>query len=169
MDLSQEIFSVGAEFTRGADRAVSRRKGDVPTTILPHLKLEGMGAAILDSPLSSSSTSFVRKWGYEKFHEESDSQENLLRRLLQARERLAHLSGFDNFSDRTQKFTLMETSEKVEEFLRGVIDSVAPIAKKETKLLKKEFEVLEPGEEMGVWDLSYLSSHWRNTVYGVHR
>uniref|UniRef100_A0A0K0DYP4 Peptidase_M3 domain-containing protein n=1 Tax=Strongyloides stercoralis TaxID=6248 RepID=A0A0K0DYP4_STRER len=140
VNLSNEIFYYGTEFTSGIESSI-------PLTMTERLK----------------------KFIYNKFHSFSKSQEECLRNLIYSRHQLAQLTGYESFSERAQKGSILKNYKNVKTFLVELIDALRPQVKKDletlSEVLKADLEY-KKNSKVGEWDLHYLTSRYKKMEYG---
>lgn len=79
----------------------------------------------------------------------------ILEKVLELRQKLAHLLGYKNWADYSLEFTMAKRPEKVNEFQERMLQQITPIAYKEMKLLQDLKEEEEGDSLVGLEDLSY--------------
>ncbi|CEF68999.1 Mitochondrial intermediate peptidase [Strongyloides ratti] len=157
--LSNEIFHYGSEFTMGMENTI-------PLTMTERLKY---GLKDVTNPCSFSHDQNVRKFVYNKYYSFSKSQEECLRNLIYSRHQLAQLTGYESFSERSQRRSILKDYKNVKTFLVELIDTLRPQVKRdlETLLHVLEGDLLhKKGSKVGEWDLHYLISRYKKKEYG---
>uniref|UniRef100_A0A0N5BFD3 Peptidase_M3 domain-containing protein n=1 Tax=Strongyloides papillosus TaxID=174720 RepID=A0A0N5BFD3_STREA len=158
VNLSNEIFHYGAEFTSAFENVI-------PLTMTERLKY---GFKDINNPCSFSHDQSVRKFVYNKFHSFSKSQEECLRNLIYSRHQLAQLTGYESFSERAQKGSILKNYRNVKTFLVELIDTLKPQVKKDIEVLSQVLEndlSYKKGSKVGEWDLHYLISRYKKNEY----
>uniref|UniRef100_A0A0N4ZL82 Peptidase_M3 domain-containing protein n=1 Tax=Parastrongyloides trichosuri TaxID=131310 RepID=A0A0N4ZL82_PARTI len=161
VNLSNQIFHYGAEFTSGIESIV-------PLSMTERLKY---GMKDVSTPCSFSHDQKMRKFVYNKFHSFSKCQEENLRNLIYSRHQLAQLTGYENFSERAQRGSILKNYKSVKTFLTELIETLKPLVRKDLELLKNVFESdlsYQQGSKIGEWDLHYLISRHKKKQFGKY-
>ncbi|KAH7729029.1 Peptidase family M3 containing protein [Aphelenchoides avenae] len=160
VELSNDIFEVGARFSDGVHQEVPISVEDQRTYKIQR--------AFLNSPWVHSGDRAGREFAYTKYLGHIEEQENLLRRLISSRHRLAKLTGFDTYADRAQRHTALQTYEHVYNFLNGIIKDLTPHLADEIHQIKRVLvdntRDFKYTQSIGEWDVDFAFYIYRETL-----
>lgn len=113
MEITTNIFRYSSEFVRNCELPK-----EIPMS-------PGNPQAIqVNSPSINSPDSSIRKIGYTFYYSPSNTQEILLKHLLNQRNQLARLVGYPTYAHRALRSSLLEKPENVELFLNFLIQKL---------------------------------------------
>uniref|UniRef100_A0A915PSU8 Peptidase M3A/M3B catalytic domain-containing protein n=1 Tax=Setaria digitata TaxID=48799 RepID=A0A915PSU8_9BILA len=136
--LSKEIFSVGSQFTHGAEQ---------PVTVAPFYSKLYRVKRHLYSPNALT--------------------EKHLCRLISCRHSLARLTGYQSYAHRAQQASLLGSYESAHDFLIEVVKSCQPAAEQELAVLADVLAQVESKREhICESDLTYLCMLYRENAFG---
>ncbi|CAI5447102.1 unnamed protein product [Caenorhabditis angaria] len=168
VELSSAIFDSGARFQANCDRFVNVKKPDQAKFGLP---------SQLYTPISNSLDRNKRKVVYDTFYKHDQEQETNLRNLISSRHNLAKLTGFESFSHRAQRNSLLENYENARDFLWGVVENCRDSYERELAVLvdvgaqchshESEAENRKNRSIVAEHDLSFLMHLYRERAFDI--
>lgn len=91
----------------------------------------------------------------------------LMQAILQKREQLASLLGFDNYMAYALQTRMVKTPEKAAHFLETLLGKVAPKANEELNELKQFAKAECDIADLQVWDVAFVSEKLREKTLGI--
>ncbi|XP_013074973.2 mitochondrial intermediate peptidase-like [Biomphalaria glabrata] len=165
--LNERIHMLGTIFQRGAQKPVSIQKNVLPEHLQHVFGLDGDNIMVTGL-FSDHYSSQVREAAYRIFLHPDPHQADVLKSLLAARNKLARLVGFETYSHRANRGTMIESPEKIVQFLNLLsekLESRAKVDFNEMLTLKQAQE--KDAKNIMPWDPPYLSAVGRQNEWGM--
>ena len=104
-----------------------------------------------------------------------NSNIDLLSEIVELRQEMAHILGFNNYNEYILSNRMAKNEENIKKFQQSIIDKALPKAKEEYETLfnfAKEYEKTNNGKENALdnleyWDLSYYSDKLKKKLYNI--
>ncbi|KAH9505407.1 hypothetical protein Btru_057187 [Bulinus truncatus] len=165
--LNEQIHMLGTFFQRGSQTPVGIPKTHLPEQLRHVFGLDGDNI-LVTGLFSDHYSSAVREAAYKIFLYPDQHQADILQSLLAARNKLARLVGFETFSHRANRGTMIDSPDKIIQFLNLLSEKL----KSRAKIDYDEMLKLKQTEEQGVmkimpWDPPYLSAVGRQKRCGM--
>ncbi|CAL1545559.1 unnamed protein product [Lymnaea stagnalis] len=158
VQLNERIHMLGTFFQRGAQKPVQIPKSKLPENLRHVFGLDGDNIMVTGL-FSDHYSSIVREAAYRIFLHPDQHQAEVLDALLTARYQLARLVGFDTYSQRANRGTMIESPDKITEFLDLLSDKLKPRSKVDYDVMLRLKQEQERGaKEIMPWDPPYLSA-----------
>ena len=121
----------------------------------------------------------LRKKMYYAYNSKCYGGENsnidLLSEIVELRQEMAHILGFNNYNEYILSNRMAKNEENIKKFQQSIIDKALPKAKEEYETLfnfAKEYEKTNNGKENALdnleyWDLSYYSDKLKKKLYNI--
>jgi peptidyl-dipeptidase Dcp len=101
------------------------------------------------------------------FHNNDKDNQEVIRKIVDYRLRLANLLGFKTFADYVLEERMAKTPEKVNVFLKELLDASMPVAKKEYAEVQAYARKSGAKFELQRWDWPYYSEKLRNEKFSL--
>ncbi len=101
------------------------------------------------------------------FHGNDHDNQEVIRKIVDYRLRLANLLGFKTFADYVLEERMAKTPEKVNSFLQELLDASMPVAKKEYAEVQDFARKSGARFELQRWDWSYYSEKLKNEKFSL--
>ena len=171
--LNDNLLELGQNFMNGTSMPVAVRVEEVPE------QYSWMFTPCQDSPgyvemtqsFQDHDDAEVRRIGYSAFFYQEATQENILTNLIMKRHSLAELCGFQSYSHKVSRHSVIGSSQNVDTFLESLNQKLLPFSAQEFRDLQlKKGEVEKNSDELDAWDIQYymnktrphLDSRYRN-------
>ncbi|CAD5114665.1 DgyrCDS3714 [Dimorphilus gyrociliatus] len=155
VDITNEILRLGTKFSQNCAIPVG-----IPTEFLPKDLLnvfpKNGGHSLITHQYSFHHNEKVRETGYKLFYGEEKSQLEILDQLLLARYKLAEVTGFKSYAERSLNQTMAQTPEFVDSFLQSLSEKIRPKVDEEMREVSKAHEKNFGSKEVQVWNTHYL-------------
>uniref|UniRef100_A0A0B6ZZD4 Peptidase M3A/M3B catalytic domain-containing protein n=1 Tax=Arion vulgaris TaxID=1028688 RepID=A0A0B6ZZD4_9EUPU len=156
--LNGNIHLLGTFFQRGSQKPVSIPKNKLPENLRHVFGVDGDNIMV-SGLFSDHYSSMVREAAYRIFLSHDAHQADILKTLLTARYRLAKLVGFDTYSHRANKGTIINSPENIVEFLNLLSQELKPRAKIDFEdMLRLKQQEESTAKEIMPWDPPYLTA-----------
>lgn len=107
----------------------------------------------------SSSDELLREFVYKSYLQANNLQEDYFRSILTKRKQLANLCGFKTYSHRANLTSILETPEKIVDFLENCSKSIMTKAQNDFNLIRSfKKNQLKSDSPLMQWDVPYLSN-----------
>jgi peptidyl-dipeptidase Dcp len=101
------------------------------------------------------------------FHSNDKDNQEIVRKIVDYRLRLANLLGFKTYADYVLEERMAKTPEKVNGFLKELLDASMPVAKKEYAEVQAYARKSGAKFELQRWDWPYYSEKLRNEKFSI--
>ncbi|MFA5632874.1 MAG: M3 family metallopeptidase [Porticoccaceae bacterium] len=92
----------------------------------------------------------------------------LMVEILQLREEMAKLLGFDNYAELSLESKMADSPQQVHQFLEALVKAARPQAERELATLR-EFAAQQGLAQLEAWDISYMSEKLRERDYAINQ
>ncbi|KAE9555380.1 hypothetical protein FO519_001392 [Halicephalobus sp. NKZ332] len=160
VNLSNEIFEAATEFSNGVYR---------PSLVSKEEQKEYGVGPVIETPYPVGVSPSTREFFFKRYYHHFDEQEKNIQKLIGARHKLANLTGFGSFSDRSQMYSVLGSYENARNFLHGLIETFSDTIEPEIELARNTLKVRKEitGEKkMNEWDFAYGSALFRQQCFG---
>ena len=159
VDLSNEIFEAATDFSNGVHQPAPVTKAEQ--------KEHGIGPFI-DTPYPIGVTASTREFFFRRYYQHSNEQEKNIQKLIGARHKLANLTGFNSFADRSQMYSVLGSYENARNFLHGLIETFSNIVEPEIDLVRNTLKGRDEitNGKLSEWDFAYGSALFRQQCFG---
>ncbi|VUD64185.1 Oligopeptidase A [Thalassocella blandensis] len=126
--------------------------------------------------MSQAQSEELRKIMYEAYNTRASSEgpsadkwdnTDIIEEIMQLRQQLASLLGFENYAEVSLASKMAESPELVVEFLQDLARKTKPFAEKELKELKQFAQEKFGLQELNAWDVPYISEQLKLEKYNV--
>jgi len=159
VNLSNEIFEAATDFSNGVYQ---------PSPVTKEEQKEYGIGPFIDTPYPVGVSSSTREFFFNRYYQHSNEQEKNIQKLIGARHKLANLTGFNSFADRSQMYSVLGSYENARNFLHGLIETFSNIVEPEIELvrntLKSRNEITN--KKLSEWDFAYGSAIFRQQCFG---
>ncbi|BFZ00652.1 hypothetical protein BsWGS_03690 [Bradybaena similaris] len=155
--LNGNIHMLGTFFQRGAQKSVGIPKSNLPENLRHVFGVDGDNITVTGL-FSDHYSSLVREAAYRIFLAPDPHQAEILEALITARFKLAQLVGFDTYSHRANRGTIIESPDNIVAFLDLLskeLQSRAKIDYDDMLLLKQQEE--PQAKDIRPWDPPFLT------------
>ncbi|KAK7090831.1 mitochondrial intermediate peptidase-like [Littorina saxatilis] len=168
VELNESILMLGSYFQNGTQKGTSVPKENLPENLRHVFALDG-NKVMVTGLFSDHFSDTVREAAYRIFLYPDPHQEELLSAMLSARHQLANLVGFDTYSHRANRGTMMESPDSVMAFLDLLSEKLKPRVEKELgEILRFKQEQAPTSKIVHAWDPPYYSALSRQKRCSVH-
>ncbi len=101
------------------------------------------------------------------FHGNDQDNQEVIRKIVENRLRLANILGFKTYADYVLEERMAKTPEKVSTFLQELLDASMPVAKKEYAEVQDFAQKSGARFELQRWDWSYYSEKLKNKKFSL--
>lgn len=169
VDLTQEMFYLSSRFSQNASKPASISKHLIPSNIGSTFSLEDAnGNMLITHPHPDHPNQSIREWGWRLFYSPIDDQETTLKSLINVRNELAQLCGFESFAHRALRGTMVGSPENAIDFLEKLAKCVKPLAAKEYSIMQKFGRNETKPAKINIWDVPYLSAIMKNSRFNLN-
>ncbi|XP_059173011.1 mitochondrial intermediate peptidase-like isoform X2 [Physella acuta] len=155
--LNEQVHMLGTFFQRGTQKPVGIPKSQLPGNLQHVFGLDGDNIMVTGL-FSDHYSSLVREAAYRIFLHEDSHQESLLQSLLTARHRLANLVGFETYSQRANRGTMIESPENILNFLELLAQKLQSRTKLDYDMMLALKQEQEKSATIKPWDPPYLTA-----------
>ncbi|GFO22775.1 mitochondrial intermediate peptidase [Plakobranchus ocellatus] len=156
--LNEKIHMLGTFFQRGCQKPVGIPKTNLPENLRHVFGYDGNNVMVTGL-FSDHYSSLVREAAYRIFLHPDPHQSEILDYLLTARNQLAKLVGFETYSHRANKGTMIENPENIVQFLDLLAQHLKSRSEDDFKAMLQLKQEQESGaKEIMPWDPPYLSA-----------
>lgn len=153
VETNNEIFKAGSIFVEAAHQPTSVSITKCPTPLLNLICGSSPLITLSEADLNSRYDD-VREASWKLYHRFDKSREGKLCALLNQRQRLSSLSGFENHCEREIKGSTAKSPVVVQDFLNELNHQLKDSVDAEIDLFRKSKRTREP---VGIWDISYYA------------
>jgi peptidyl-dipeptidase Dcp len=108
-----------------------------------------------------------RAYNSRCFHNNKQDNQEIIRKIVNLRLRMANLLGFPTYADYVLEERMARTPEKVNDFLRKLLDSSIPVARKEYAEVQALARKSGATFELQRWDWPYYSEKLKNAEFSI--
>ncbi len=108
-----------------------------------------------------------RAYNSRGFHNNDRDNQEVIRRIVDLRLRMANLLGYKTFADYVLEERMARTPQKVSDFLKELLEASMPMARKEYTEAQDFAQRSGAGFTMQRWDWSYYSEKLRNEKFSI--
>ncbi|XP_050515762.1 mitochondrial intermediate peptidase [Diabrotica virgifera virgifera] len=167
VNLTNNIFSLGQHFVTNSSTPRVIKKSVLPKNV--RNILDSDGDSILVSGLYTDSTDpLAREMAYRIFLHPDRDQDQILNALLEARNELAHICGFQTYAHRALRGSISEHPEHVMAFLKILSEDIYQKSQADFTVMGK-MKVLENGNigPLMAWDVPYFTQKAKKDWFRV--
>jgi mitochondrial intermediate peptidase len=118
----------------------------------------------------SSGDELLREFVYKSYLNKNSIQEVYFRSILSKRKQIANLCGFKTYSHRANLTSILETPEKIVDFLENCSKSIMPKAKSDFELIKQfKKKTFNSDLPLMQWDVPYLSNMIKKQTFNLDK
>jgi len=108
-----------------------------------------------------------RAYNSRGFHNNERDNQDVIRRIVDLRLRMANLLGYRTFAEYVLEERMARTPQKVSDFLKELLDASLPMARKEYAEVQDFARKSGAGFKLQRWDWSYYSEKLRNEKFSI--
>nr|CAI5828877.1 unnamed protein product [Callosobruchus analis] len=155
--LTNMILNLGQQFVAGTSTPRLVKKSQLPSTLRNVFSSDG-DTILITGLYTDSVDAVAREMAYRIFLHPDVTQDKNLNQLLQARDELAKVCGFNTYSERALRGSIFDRPSKVLAFLEKLSKGIWDKAKKDFEMMssmKLEENVING--PLGPWDVPYFT------------
>lgn len=165
VQLNEYILHVGSYFMNGTTKSRAVTKSKLPEEIRHCFNLEG-DHVVVTGLFGDSENELIREAAYRIFLFPDPQQESLLLELLNSRRRLANICGFESYSHRAVKGSIVDHPDVVWNFLNIINNKLKKLSAKDfDTMLKLKVNSNRFAKEIKPWDVPFYTSAFKQTKY----
>ncbi|XP_030760586.1 mitochondrial intermediate peptidase [Sitophilus oryzae] len=167
VQLNDSILTLGQQFVSGTATPRVIKKDLLPPNV-GNFFMTDSDKVVISSLYTDSNSPLAREMAYKIFLHPDPNQEQILSHLLQSRDELGKLCGFNSYSERALKGSTIDTPDSVKEFLDKLNSEIWDMAQNDFDCMEK----LKQTECMGVgplasWDVPYFTQSAKKNWFRV--
>ena len=165
VELNDSILQIGQHFAASCHRPRVVKKIDLPSKIRHHFNIDGDNVVLSGLPVDTPHD-LAREAGYKIFYWEDPSQEKCLATMLNLRQELGRLCGYETFAHRAMSESLGGSPSNVSAFLEKLSQALKAQAAKDYDVMlkmKRRASTLS-STALNVWDIPYFSMQARSQL-----
>lgn len=164
--LNEVILRTGSFFVNGTALPRTVHKSSLPD-YLNHC-FSGGDTITIGGLVNDYHDETLREISYRVFLAPDAHQEYLLEQILQSRNELAQLCGFESYAQRAVRGSLAEDPNSIELFLQKLSSELKPRAKKDYNQMLTMKRITNPeAKEIFPWDVPYFTSQAKQSTLNI--